>query len=527
MAEEKKEVQPEVFILPDQTIFRAGVLNGVLYTEDEVRSYAERLKELEEQGETKPLALFLDHEDKVSTWIGETKNYRLENSEVKADLIIVDRDVAEKIKYQQESGRPHWGISTVVEVQEWRDFKKLEPKSVSLVLNPAGGERLMIRGEIRKMWEEEEAQEGDLDLSEEAIQNLSQEIEKYSDITEIFLPLELLKLPDIEKSFKNSSFQPCLVLKDKEKAISFPISDLTLKDSTLFIKLKDAPEEISSLFDERKYEDYVFTFFKENDRTEKEGAALRSIEVSFASLSPTLRGHDPKFPPQSFFVLTPGGEKVEKTEELEEQMEEQVEEQEEQKTEESAEAKEKEHAIVCPKCGQVISRYPYPYPYRYPYPYPKRRRKKTEEEEQLEREIERMQRELEELRRQKLEQENEFFVQSLKKEGKYLPAFDETVPQLLNLQTSRLETIRSFSEGSFDSVLSSIQRNEEQVRTNVKKLLTSLPKLVQFGEVSTSPKKEAEALSEDERLHRQAEKLSAEQGISYKDAVIELAKERR
>jgi hypothetical protein len=524
MADEKKEVQPEVFILPDQTIFRAGVLNGILYTEDEVRSYAERLKELEEQGETKPLALFLDHEDKVATWIGETKNYRLEDSEVKADLIIVDRDVAEKIKYQQESGRPHWGISTVVEVQEWRDFKKLEPKSVSLVLNPAGGERLMIKGEIRKMWEEE-AQEGDLDLSEESIEKLSEELEKYSDEIEVFLPLQPLSF-SLEESFKIASTPPRLVLRDKERAISFPISDLTVKDETLFIKLKDAPEELLTLFEERKYEDYVFTFFKKNNRAEEKPAPLRSVEVSFSSLGSSLRGAEAAFPEKPFFTLNSGGEKVEKTEELEEQMEEH-EEQEEQKEAESNEAKEKEHAIVCPKCGQLISRYPYPYPYRYPYPYPKKRRKKTEEEEQLEREIERMQKELEELRRQKLEQENEFFVQSLKREGKYLPVFDETVPQLLNLQTSRLETIRSFSEGSFDSVLDSIQKKENEVRTNVKKLLTSLPKLVQFGEVSPSPKNEAEALTEDERLHRQAEKLSAEKGISYKDAVIELAKERR
>jgi len=131
-----------------------------------------------------------------------------------------------------------------------------------------------------------------------------------------------------------------------------------------------------------------------------------------------------------------------------------------------------------------------------------------------------LQKRISELEAKLAEKEVQEYVEDLKRKEKYLPRFDEFVlPTLQGLPVTE-EQLKEYAEKNPVEIM---REREKIYQENMKKLLESLPRLVNFSETGVSEKEEAKKDS-DEELHEYAEKLVVEKGLSYRDAVIEAAK---
>ena len=137
-------------VLDDRVVLRTGEANGLKYTSKELEPLAEVLNgppPLDEPSEANRDSLFLDHGDGTQTWIGVLKDFwgDEEAGALKADIHIVDSDTAKKINFQMKEGRPRFGISPRLLLDnEKGKALRIRIKSFSLVLNPAGGDALML-----------------------------------------------------------------------------------------------------------------------------------------------------------------------------------------------------------------------------------------------------------------------------------------------------------------------------------------------------------------------------------------------
>lgn len=136
--------------LTDQTLLRAGTANGIAYGVREIAPLASILNESPPDDQPEQAnrdSLFLDHGDGTGTWVGYIDNFHFDKSSnsLRGDVHIIDQPVADKINFQKYKGRSRFGISPRLLIDE-KDGKAqdIKVKSFSLVLNPAGGEELML-----------------------------------------------------------------------------------------------------------------------------------------------------------------------------------------------------------------------------------------------------------------------------------------------------------------------------------------------------------------------------------------------
>lgn len=145
-------------ILDDRVLLREGKANGLFYPFKEIAPLAEILNgdpPSDEPDQANRDSLFLDHGDGITTWVGLVKDFKADK-ELKAlrgDVHIVDQDLAEKIQFQIDEGRSRFGISPRLLIdRDGETARGIRIKSFSLVLNPAGGEELMLwSGEVYKL----------------------------------------------------------------------------------------------------------------------------------------------------------------------------------------------------------------------------------------------------------------------------------------------------------------------------------------------------------------------------------------
>ena len=146
-------------ILKDRVLLREGRANGLFYSYDDLVPLATELNKeppKDSPEEANRDSLFLDHGDGALTWVGTVVNFRVDpkTKTLRGDLQIVDQDIADKIQYQIDDGRSRFGISPRLLVKaEDGKAKDIRMRSFSLVLNPAGGEELMLwaHGEVLKV----------------------------------------------------------------------------------------------------------------------------------------------------------------------------------------------------------------------------------------------------------------------------------------------------------------------------------------------------------------------------------------
>lgn len=140
-------------VLEDRIILQVGKANGLDYTAEELAPLADTLNkppDPEKPEEANRDSLFLDHGDGTQTWVGLLKNFKWDKDAkaLRADLHIVDEEIARKIEYQLEEGRARFGVSPRLLVNnDGGKARNIIVKSFSLVLNPAGGEELMLWAE--------------------------------------------------------------------------------------------------------------------------------------------------------------------------------------------------------------------------------------------------------------------------------------------------------------------------------------------------------------------------------------------
>lgn len=145
-------------ILKDRVLLREGKANGLFYPFKEISPLADELNKPpspDSPDEANRDSLFQDHGDGIMTWVGHIKDFKADAKAkaLKGDVYIVDQDVADKIEYQIDEGRVRFGISPRLLVdRDGETARAIKMKSFSLVLNPAGGEELMLwSGEVYKL----------------------------------------------------------------------------------------------------------------------------------------------------------------------------------------------------------------------------------------------------------------------------------------------------------------------------------------------------------------------------------------
>lgn len=145
-------------ILENRVLLREGKANGLFYPFAEISPLADELNKeppSDSPEEANRDSLFLDHGDGIVTWVGAVKNFKADKTDkvLRGDVHIVDSDLAEKIQYQMDDGRSRFGISPRLLLdRDGETARALKIKSFSLVLNPAGGEELMLwSGEVCKL----------------------------------------------------------------------------------------------------------------------------------------------------------------------------------------------------------------------------------------------------------------------------------------------------------------------------------------------------------------------------------------
>lgn len=136
--------------MENQVLLREGKANGIAYAAREIAPLARLLNtppKADEPDEANRDSLFLDHGDGASTWVGHIDNFRFDDKTkcLRGDVNIIDQDIADKINFQKSTGRSRFGISPRLLIDE-EDGKAsdIRIRSFSLVLNPAGGEALML-----------------------------------------------------------------------------------------------------------------------------------------------------------------------------------------------------------------------------------------------------------------------------------------------------------------------------------------------------------------------------------------------
>jgi len=157
----KTAVKPAL-ILRHKLALKAGVHNGINYTEDEVRKLFLRYKQLESKpfeqltmSEVHAFDLFKgadeDHKDSTGTWVGSVESVYWDDASKGFGFDkwnIIDEDFARKIEFQKARGKASFGVSPRLNVlRNGTDATDIIPKNIGIVLNPAGGEELMLSRE--------------------------------------------------------------------------------------------------------------------------------------------------------------------------------------------------------------------------------------------------------------------------------------------------------------------------------------------------------------------------------------------
>ncbi|MBA7496403.1 hypothetical protein ES702_07011 [subsurface metagenome] len=141
------------YIIKDRIILKEGIANGIFYPGEELEPCVPVLSaepDSEDVEARKRSSLFWDHDDACKNWLGEAKNFRWDSEAkaIRADIYLVDEDAAKKTHYQLKEGLSRWGISPRVRIDE-KDGRAVNIQfiSLALVLEPAGGPKLMLEQE--------------------------------------------------------------------------------------------------------------------------------------------------------------------------------------------------------------------------------------------------------------------------------------------------------------------------------------------------------------------------------------------
>jgi hypothetical protein len=141
-------------ILKDKVVLKEGTWNGNFYPADEIKKLLPVLNaEPKDPSEKNRNSVFVgdaeDHQDSTGTWVGRAHKFYWDEklkALVAGEIHVVDEETARKIAYQlSDKQGTSWGISPRLEVRkEGNVCKDIVMKSLALVLEPAGGEDLML-----------------------------------------------------------------------------------------------------------------------------------------------------------------------------------------------------------------------------------------------------------------------------------------------------------------------------------------------------------------------------------------------
>jgi hypothetical protein len=141
-------------VLKDKVVLKEGTWNGNFYPADEIKRLVPILnEEPKDPSEKNRNSVFVgdaeDHQDSTGTWVGRAHGFYWDEglkALVAKEVHVVDENAARKIAYQLEDEQgTSWGISPRLEVRkEGNVCKDIVMKSLALVLEPAGGEDLLL-----------------------------------------------------------------------------------------------------------------------------------------------------------------------------------------------------------------------------------------------------------------------------------------------------------------------------------------------------------------------------------------------
>ena len=151
LAEVEFVEEEEALLIKNAPILVVGVHNGHTFDEEFIKRCAKRMSGVPD------VRLFLGHDEREDALIGSAINFRLDEGDkprVIADLVVADKDVAEKVKILHEKKlTSNYGISPKI------DLDTAEIKHVALVLKPAQGDQTKLEEQKQEQEEQEEQQQ--------------------------------------------------------------------------------------------------------------------------------------------------------------------------------------------------------------------------------------------------------------------------------------------------------------------------------------------------------------------------------
>jgi len=135
-------------VLEKKNLLTVGTLNGYYFSSQVIQEAVEKFNSLDEKEKKKVSSLYLDHKDELSSLVGYVEEVNFSNEEGSAigNIVILDFDIAFKVQHLSSKNLLDCGVSPTVKLtHENNKVIHFEFLNFSLVINPAGGEKVMLR----------------------------------------------------------------------------------------------------------------------------------------------------------------------------------------------------------------------------------------------------------------------------------------------------------------------------------------------------------------------------------------------
>lgn len=514
------------YIIKDQTLIKSGVMNGLYYSPPEIVKYGNQLIE-SIKNNNRQKNLFLDHEDTIDKWIGEVINPRILGDEVKGDLVIVDEEIANQLKYQIEQNNVCWGISpTVLLIVKDGNATDIQPKSFSIVLEPAGGEKLMIKITNKRGEDNEKViEESKLMAEDYALQDVeifgsgtwNDDCYNDNDLDEIINNFKILKdesgyLPVVKLGHDPNDF-----IKNSGLPAGGWITNLKRVGDKLLADFSDVPKKICDLIKRKKYSkrsaEICVNAKHPIDDIRNIGKTLKAVAFLGQDIPAVKNLKDIDFlysenaneEDLRLYFFREGGKLMEIKDNDIKKHEEDI--KEKIKDEPKKDPEKQPTDIVDPDIDELASK-------KYPKLTSSSKDQSSNNEFYLSKIAELYKRIVELELATKISEVNEF-VEKLTQKGSYLPKFNENVIPVLTGLPATEQDLKRYSEMNPEDV--TLQR-EVKYQQHMRQLLEKIPKMVDFSELSASDKSE-KIESKDDMIHNKATKIMKDSKVSYREAV--------
>jgi len=157
------EKKDNILIFKNRIILKEGTWNDLFYPAEEIKKALADLKKDEgKPAEGGKFSIFTDHKEGIETWVGFYRQPFWDQGVkgIRAELCFVDSVLIKKLEDQKRlMGFMSFGVSPAMRLTEVntkgkkRSAKDIEFRNISVVINPAQGQEVMLEEQRIEIWE--------------------------------------------------------------------------------------------------------------------------------------------------------------------------------------------------------------------------------------------------------------------------------------------------------------------------------------------------------------------------------------